>query len=300
MSSNRRTKKCVAVSETPSVDNHIASPQSRMKEAQLRAVFEHAGVGIAVSSLDGRFLEANPCFCRVLGYSAEALGQRTFLEVTHPDDVEATRARAQDLLAGRISTHTLEKRYVRGDGRSVWCNTGVSLLRADDGSPVQFIGVVEDISHRKGGEEARDHLAAVVQYSDDAIITKTLDGFIRTWNPGAERIFGYAAHEVIGRPVTILMPPAQADEEPGLLAKIRRGERVDHYETIRRRNDGSLVNVSLSLSPLKDASGRIVGAAKIARDITRQKRVEEELKAQTESCGSRRIRCGLRRCCPIC
>lgn len=264
-------------------DIDFAASRFRMKEAQLRAVFEHAGVGIAVSSLDGRFLETNPRFCQVLGYSAAALSQRTHLDVTHPDDIEATQARIRDLLAGRGSTYSLEKRYVRGDGRSVWCNTSVSLLRTDDGSPVQFIGIVEDITERKEAEEIRDHLAAVVQYSDDAVITKTLDGFITAWNPGAERIFGYAAHEVIGRPVTILMPTEQVDEEPELLAKIRRGERVEHYETTRRRKDGSLVNISLSVSPLKDSSGRIVGASKIARDITRQKGVEAELKAQTEA-----------------
>jgi PAS domain S-box-containing protein len=261
----------------------VASSHARMKEAQFRAVFQNAGIGIAVSSLDGRFLEANPCFCEVLGYSAEELGQRTFIDVTHPDDVEATGARIRELLSGSINSQTLEKRYVRGDGRSVWCNTSVSLLRADDGTPAQFIGVVEDITQRKEAEAARDHLAAVVQHSDDAIITKTLDGFISSWNPGAERIFGYSATEVIGRPVTLLMPAAQADEEPALLAKIRRGERVDPYETIRRRKDGTLVSVSLSLSPLKDASGQIVGASKIVRDITRQKRVEAELTAQTNT-----------------
>jgi PAS domain S-box-containing protein len=283
VTSNPETTKSVPASATPPAGGPVAAAHFRMKEAQLRAVFENAGIGIAVSSLDGRFLEANPRFCQVLGYSAEALSQLTFLDVTHPDDVEATRARSHDLVTGRFSSLTLEKRYVRGDGRSVWCNTSVSLLRAEDGSAAQFIGVVEDISHRKEAEEARDHLAAVVQHSSDAVITKTLDGFIRTWNPAAESIFGYRAEEVIGRPVTLLMPPAQADEEPALLAKIRRGERVDHYETIRRRKDGSLINISLSLSPLKDSSGRIVGASKIARDITRQKRVEEELKAQTEA-----------------
>jgi PAS domain S-box-containing protein len=262
-------------------DNSSASTHSRMKEAQLRAVFEHASVGIAVASLEGRFLEANPRFCEVLGYAADALSQRTLLDVTHPDDVEATRSRIEDLLAGRLPSCTLEKRYLRGDGRSVWCNTSVSLLRAEDGSPLQFIGVVEDITDRKEAEEVRDQLAAVVQNCDDAIITKTLDGFITTWNPSAQRIFGYSADEAIGRPGSILMPPSQVDEEPALLARIRRGERVEHYETTRCRKDGSLINISLSLSPLKDSSGRIVGVSKIARDITRQKRVEAELKART-------------------
>lgn len=253
------------------------------KDQQLRAVFEHAGVGIAVTALDGRFVEVNPRFSAILGYSVEALQARTFLEVTHPDDFEATRVCMRDLIDGRIASYKLEKRYVRSDGRPVWCDVSVTALRREDGSVYQFIGVIEDISHRKQAEEERDHLAAVVQHSDDAIITKTLDGMITTWNPGAETIFGYSAREAVGRPITIIVPPEQQHEEAEILARLRAGERVSHYETIRRRKNGTLVNVSLSVSPLKDASGRVTGASKIARDITQQKQAEQEIKAQAEA-----------------
>lgn len=117
-------------------------------------------------------------------------------------------------------------------------------------------------------ESAR--LAAIVETSDDAIISKDLDGIIRSWNVGAERIFGYAADEVIGKPVTILIPQDLHDEEPAILEKIRNGQRIDHYQTTRRRKDGSLLDISLSVSPIIDATGRVVGASKIARDITGQ------------------------------
>ncbi len=127
-------------------------------------------------------------------------------------------------------------------------------------------------------DEASRWLATIVDTSDDAIISKDLDGVIQTWNRGAERIFGYTADEVVGKPVTILMPPEQQDEEPEILARLRGGERIDHYQTVRRRKDGSVIDISLTVSPVSDASGRIIAASKIARDITKQKRAEAELR----------------------
>jgi PAS domain S-box-containing protein len=121
-------------------------------------------------------------------------------------------------------------------------------------------------------------LAAIVESSDDAIISKDLDGIIQTWNRGAERVFGYTADEIIGKPVTMLMPPDRLDEEPGILARIRRGERIDHYETVRQRKDGSRIDISLTVSPIRDGRGRICGASKIARDITERKRAEDAVR----------------------
>src|SRR5438309_226742 len=128
--------------------------------------------------------------------------------------------------------------------------------------------------------EADAYLAAIVESSDDAIISKTLDGTISSWNKGAERIFGYRANEAIGKPIYILIPPELAQEEVGILARLKRGQRIDHYETVRMRKDGTRRNVSLTVSPVKDKTGQIIGASKIARDITEykqfQKRLEEE------------------------
>src|SRR5690348_10721060 len=115
-------------------------------------------------------------------------------------------------------------------------------------------------------------LAAIVESSDDAIVSKDLNGTIMTWNAGAERVFGYTAEEAIGRPILMLLPPERKDEEARILASLVRGERIDHYETERMRKDGRRIYVSLSVSPIKDSSGRIVGGAKIARDITLRKR----------------------------
>jgi PAS domain S-box-containing protein len=124
---------------------------------------------------------------------------------------------------------------------------------------------------------ATQRIVSIVESSDDAIVAKDLNGIITSWNKGAERIFGYQAEEVIGKPITILIPPERQDEEPGILERIRRGERIEHYETVRQRKHGSRVDISLTVSPIRDAKGKIIGASKIARDITERKRSEEQI-----------------------
>jgi PAS domain S-box-containing protein len=138
------------------------------------------------------------------------------------------------------------------------------------------INTLVDITDRKKKEEAAQRLAAIVESSDDAIVSKDLDGIIATWNPGAERLFGYTAEEAIGEPVTMLIPPDHLDEEPEILARIRRGERIDNYETIGRRKDGSPVDISLTVSPIRTADGTIIGASKIARDISERRKAQEK------------------------
>src|SRR6478752_7895752 len=135
-----------------------------------------------------------------------------------------------------------------------------------------------DITERKRAEVVGQRLAAIVDSSEDAIVSKDLNGTIESWNGGAERLFGYQASEVIGKSILIIIPPDRHDEELGILECIRRGEHVKSYETVRMRKDGSLLDISLTVSPLKDAAGRIIGASKIARDITERKRAEEALR----------------------
>jgi PAS domain S-box-containing protein len=125
-------------------------------------------------------------------------------------------------------------------------------------------------------------LSSIVEFSDDAIISKNLDGTITSWNKGAERLYGYSAEEVIGKPVTILIPPDRQYEEDAILKVIRRGDRVEHYETVRQRKDGSLVDVSLTVSPIRGAEGKVVAASKVAHDITDRKRERELLRRQAD------------------
>jgi PAS domain S-box-containing protein len=142
----------------------------------------------------------------------------------------------------------------------------------------RMLGIVQDVTARRFAEEASQRFAAIVESSDDAIVSKNLDGIITSWNPCAERMFGYTAAEIIGRPITVIIPPELQADEKRILATIARGERIEHFETERLTKEGERIQVSLTVSPVKDDHGRIVGAAKIARDITQQKKAEKALR----------------------
>ena len=179
-----------------------------------------------------------------------------------------------------------ERRVVRGmeavaerpDGTRVHFVPYPTPLFDDLGILIGAVNMLIDISDRKRADLDAQRLASIVESSDDAIVSKNLDGIITSWNRGAERVFGYMAEEVIGKSVTILIPPDRMNEERDIIERLRRGERVDHYDTIRCRKNGSLIDVSLTISPVKDADGRIIGASKIARDITEGKRAQEQQK----------------------
>jgi PAS domain S-box-containing protein len=144
------------------------------------------------------------------------------------------------------------------------------------GSLIGAVNLLVDITNHKCAEAAAQRLASIIEFSDDAIISKDINGVITSWNRGAERLFGYTAAEIIGKSITTLIPADHRDEEPKILRRIRRGEKIDHYETVRQRKDGSLVHISLTASPVKNAQGKIIGASKIARDITERKHAEEQ------------------------
>ena len=166
----------------------------------------------------------------------------------------------------------------RPDGSRVSFIPFPTPLHDESGALVGAVNMLVDVTELRRAEEAGRWLAAAVECSDDAILTKDIDGVIASWNKGAERLFGYAADEVVGKPIGILIPPERYEEESDILLRIRRGVPIEHYETIRRRKDGRLIEVSLTVSPMKDATGRIVGASKIARDITERKRSERRTK----------------------
>ena len=171
----------------------------------------------------------------------------------------------------------------RPDGTRVPFIPYPTPLFDSSGALIGGVNMLVDITERREAEQRiRDsdvryrHIAAIVESTDDAILSKDLNSIITSWNQGAERLFGYTADEAIGRSVTMLIPIDRHDEEPAILARIRRGERVDHYETIRQRKDGSLIDISLTISPVRNQDGKIIGASKIARDITERKRAEEQ------------------------
>jgi PAS domain S-box-containing protein len=166
----------------------------------------------------------------------------------------------------------------RPDGTRAWFMPYPTPLRDAEGRIVGGINMLVDITERKRAEQATAALAAIVDSSDDAIVGKDLNGVIASFNKSAERMFGYTAQEAIGQPVTLVIPKDRLSEEAEILRRLRQGERVDHFETVRVRKDGSLIDISLTVSPIKDAAGRVVGASKIARDITDRKKTEAALR----------------------
>ena len=163
----------------------------------------------------------------------------------------------------------------RPDGTRVHFMPFPTPIHDASGAVIGAVNMLVDISARKRAELDAQRLVSIVETSDDAILSKDLNGVITSWNKGAERLFGYTAEEAVGHSVTLLFPEERHDEEPAILERLKRGERIEHYETVRRRKDGSLIDVSLSVSPIKDG-GRVVGASKIARDITERRRAQEQ------------------------
>ena len=197
----------------------------------------------------------------------------------HPEDlggVEELRSRA---FRDRRKEYSAEYRIVRPGGEVRWIESRYFVSYHSNGRPRRVIGVNIDATARKKAEQIAHRLACIVECSDDAILSKDPNGVIVSWNHGAERLFGYSAEEVIGKSIVMLIPPGRQHEEEGILARIRLGERITHYETVRCRKDGTLVDVSLTVSPLYDTAGAIIGVSKIARDISVRKRADEHQRA---------------------
>jgi PAS domain S-box-containing protein len=245
---------------------------------RLRAILETAVEGIITIDERGLIESFNPAAEKIFGYSAsEAIGQNVKLLMPEPYRHEHDSYLKNYRQTGHEKIIGIGREVVgrRKDGTIFPMDLSVSELRLADRR--MFTGFVRDITERKEAEKVLLHYEALVEFSDDAIIGKTLDGHITSWNPGAEAVFGYSREEMVGKPVSILIPEDRQDEEPGILAKIKRGESVDHYETIRRRKDGKLIDISVTVSPIRDGDGKIIGASKVARDITERKRLEKEI-----------------------
>lgn len=235
-----------------------------------RALLDSALDCIISMDAAGRVLEFNPAAERVFGYTrAEVLGKELAELIIPPEVRERHRAGLRHYLAtgeGPVLGKRLEVSALRSDGSSIVVELAITALRS--GNDPVFTAYLRDITDRNRGEEASRRLAAIIESSDDAIVSKDLNGIITSWNAAAERLFGYKPEEIIGKSILTLIPADRQHEEPGIIGRIRRGERIDHYETVRQRKDGSLFDISVTVSPLKDRNGQIIGASKIARDIT--------------------------------
>jgi len=244
----------------------------RSREADLRDFVENASVGLHRVSADGIILWANRTELDLLGYTRdEYVGHsiaQFHVDASVSEDILTRLGRGENVRNCRA-----RMRCKDGSIRRVLINSSGYF---EDGKFVHSRCFTRDITEHKWAQDADALLSAIVDSSDDAIISKDLNGVITSWNKSAERLFGYMPSEAVGRSITMLIPPDRLDEEPKILERLKHGERVDHFETIRVRKDGSRLDISLTISPVKDADGRVVGASKVARDITEHKRIEQE------------------------
>jgi PAS domain S-box-containing protein len=259
--------------------NRVVPPQFSPDEAMahLAAIVESSEDAIISKTLDGIILSWNSGAERLYGYpSEEAIGQAmTILLPEGRADEEASIL--QRIRRGERVEHFETVRKMKG-GRLIDVSLSISPVRDAKGCVVGASHVARNVTERKRNEEQAARLAAIVDSSDDAIVGKTTEGVILTWNAGAERIYGYPAAEAIGKPMTMILPDDRPNEETEILERIRRGERVEHFETVRKTKQERLIHVAITISPIYDKSGRIVGASHVARDVTERKQIEAQMR----------------------
>jgi PAS domain S-box-containing protein len=244
------------------------------------AIVESSDDAIISKDLNGVITSWNPAATRLFGYSAEEMIGQPVLrlfpdELKHEEELTLSRLRA-----GETSEHH-ETIRVDKNGRRLQVSLTTSPIKDSQGRVIGGSTIVRDISRQKTAEEARLRLAAIVESSDDAIVSKDLNGIVTSWNVAATRLFGYEPEDIIGKSILTIIPPELHYQEAFILNKIRAGERLEHYETERLTKNGDRVQVSLTISPVKDDFGRVVGVSKIARDVTQRRQIEQAL-VQTE------------------
>ncbi len=246
------------------------------EQALLRIVTECARVGLVVVGPDRRYLYVNAVYTEILDLPSQDLIGRRLPDVLAGIYEEQVRPRLDRGFAGERVGYTLRKPTAEGDRYYAVRYEPVAV----DGAITQVVVVITDITEHRQTEAESSRFAAIVESSDDAIVGKDLEGTVTSWNRGAERLFGYSADEMVGTSIERLIPAGRQAEEREILEKIRRNEHVRHFETLRRTKAGALVDVSVTISPIKDAAGNVVGASKVARDISERKRAEEERRFQ--------------------
>jgi PAS domain S-box-containing protein len=240
------------------------------------AIVDNSAALIYVKDLQGRYLLVNRSYEQVFRVDRGAMLGKTDYDLFAAPDADRYRAMDQRVAAANAALTEEERAPLNGGMRTFM--SVKSPLRDADGVVYGIFGISTDITDRLRAEETTRRYAAIVESSEDAIISKDLGGVITSWNRGAEKIFGYTADEALGRPMLMLFPADRTDEEPRILDQIRRGENVDHFETVRLHKNGTRIDVSMTISPLRDDSGTVVGASSIARDITERKVAQEAVR----------------------
>ena len=256
---------------------HVAAPW-QASDGRWREAFEHNPAMYCMVDAAGLVLAANSVAASRLGFAVDELVGRSVLNLVSAGDKELVRAKLAACLEAPGEAKSWQIRKIRKDGTVRWCRESAKAVRWSGDQVIVLISG-EDVTERHLDELESSHLAAIVSSSDDAIISKTLNGIVTSWNAGATAIFGYEAQEMIGQSITRIIPPELHDEEMAILAQLQRGEWIKHYETTRVAKDGRRVAISLTVSPLFDKSGRVVGASKVARDISEAKLAEQARRA---------------------
>jgi PAS domain S-box-containing protein len=242
---------------------------------RLAAIVKTSDDAIISHSLDGIIESWNPAAERMFGYvPAEAIGRHIEMMVS-PDRRDDEQQLTEQLRQGG-TVHHFESCGLTKQGLTIPLSLALSPLITQGGEIIGVARIARDITRDKAAERDLARLVALVDSADDAIVSKDLQGIVQTWNPAAEKMFGYEAAEIIGRSITTIIPADRQQEEGEVLSRIRQGQRVEHFETVRQRKDGRLIEVSLTVSPIRTTAGLIVGASKIAREITWRKRLERE------------------------
>lgn len=256
-----------------------AAEALRESEARLRLAVQASNIGLWDWDLITNQVYFFPAWKSQIGYADDELPNRfeEWQSRVHPDDLEPTLEKVRAFTANPQGQYGVEFRFRHKDGSYRWIYAQADVLRDAAGKPTRMLGCHLDITERKRGERALLSLAAIVESSDDAIVSKDLHGIIVSWNAAAQRIFGYTEAEAVGQPVTIIIPPELQNDELQFLKRLQAGEHIEHFETIRVTKQGKRVHVSLTISPISNSKGEVVGASKIARDITDRKRAEHSL-----------------------
>jgi PAS domain S-box-containing protein len=252
------------------------SSEAEKAQRRLAAIIESSEDAIASKDLNGIITSWNKSAERLFGYTAEEIIGQPVTLIIPPELHDDEPMILGKIRAGERIEHFQTVR-VHKNGRLINVSLTVSPIKDGKGNIVGAAKIVRDITRQKKHEEAALRLAAIVESSDDAIASKDLNGIITSWNRSAERLFGYKAEEIIGKPVTLIIPPELHHDEHMILSKIRRGEKIEHFETIRLHKNGERIEVSLTISPVKDDNGNVVGAAKIIRNMTETNKIERAL-----------------------
>jgi PAS domain S-box-containing protein len=250
--------------------------------ARLAAIVDSSDDAIVSKTLDGLIVSWNAAAVRLFGYQPEEIIGRSITTIIPPELHAEERQILERLRRGERIDHFETTRMCK-DGRRLQLSVTISPIRDASGTIVGASKIARDIGLQKNAERTAAQLAAIVECSDDAIISKTLDGLIQSWNAAAARIFGYTAEEAVGRSIRMIIPRELYPEERGILDRVRRGERIDHFDTIRVTKAGRRIPISLTVSPVRDSRGSIIGASKIARDISERKSVEEALEKSQQA-----------------